>query len=54
MYGFDGGRRGNYFWGERVSNTEVEMRVKKLRKSNEASKDEVAGKIKNEVELGID
>ena len=42
-------------FGERVSNTEVEVRVKKLRKSNEASKDEVAGKIiKNEVELGID
>ena len=34
MYGFDGVRRGNYFGGEPVRRTEVEVRVGKLEKAN--------------------
>ena len=31
MYGFDGVQRGNYFRGERIRRTEVQVRVGKLR-----------------------
>ena len=41
MCGFDGVRRGNYFCGELIMKTEVEVRVGKLKNGKAAGKDEV-------------
>ena len=40
-----GVRRGNYFGGEPVRRTEVEVRVGKLKNGNDAGKDEVTGEL---------
>ena len=45
MCGFDGIRRGNYFGGEQIRRTEVEVRVGKLKKGKAADKDKVTGEI---------
>ena len=50
MCGFGGVRKGNYFGGELVERTEVEVRMKNLKKRKGASKDEVAEEV---IELEI-
>ena len=40
---FDGVRRGNYFGGDLIRRTAVEVRVGKLKNGNAAYKDEVTG-----------
>ena len=42
---FNGVRRGNYFGGEPVRRTEVEVRVGKFKNEKTAGKDEVAGEM---------
>ena len=41
MCSFDGVRRGNYFGEEPIRRTEVESRIRKLKKGKAAGKDEV-------------
>ena len=43
MCGFDTVQRGNYFRGESVKKTEVEVRERKLKNGKGAGKDEVTG-----------
>ena len=45
LCGFDGVRRGNYFGGEPIRRTEVELRVGKLKNGKVAGKDEVTGEV---------
>ena len=45
MYGFNGVRRDNYFRGELIRRTEVEVRVGKLRKGKVAGEDEATGEM---------
>ena len=45
LAGSDGARRGNYFRGEPIRRTEVEVRVGKLKNGEAASKDDVRGEI---------
>ena len=40
MFGFDGVRRGSYFIGEPIIETEVEERVQKLKNGKAVGKDE--------------
>ena len=47
MFGFDGVLRGNYFRGELVRRTEVEVRVERLRNGKAAVKDEITGEMIN-------
>ena len=43
MCGFDGVQRGNYFRGELIRRTEVEVRVEKIKSGKAACKDEIIG-----------
>ena len=43
MYGFDGIHRGNYFGGDPIGRSEVEVRVGKLKNGKAAGKDEITG-----------
>ena len=43
--GFDGVQRGNYFRGEPIRRTEVEVRVEKLMNGKAEGKDEVMGEM---------
>ena len=43
MFGFDGIRRDNYFGGEPIGRSEVELRVGKLKNGDAAGKDEITG-----------
>ena len=43
MCGFDGVRRGNYFGGEPIRRTEVEVRVGKLKNGKALGKEMVKG-----------
>ena len=43
MWGFDGVHRGNYFGGELIKTTEVEVRVGMLQNRKALGKDEVTG-----------
>ena len=55
MCGFDGVLRGNYFGGEPIRRTEVEVRVVKLKNGKAAGKDEVKGEmIKGEGDRVVD
>ena len=45
MCGFDRIRRGNYFGGEPIKKTEVEVRVREPKNGKAAGKDEVTRKI---------
>ena len=45
MCGFDGVPRGNYFRGEPIRRTEVEVRVGKLKNGKAAGKDDVTGEM---------
>ena len=45
MFGFDGIRRGNYFGGDPIGKTEVEVRVGKLKNKKAAGKDEITGEM---------
>ena len=45
MCGFDGVQRVNYFGGEPIKRTEVEVRVGKLKNGKAAGKDEVTGEM---------
>ena len=45
MYDFDGVQRGNYFGGELIRRTELEVRVGKLKNGNTAGKDKFTGEI---------
>ena len=45
MCGFDGVQRGNYFGGEPIRGTEVEVRVGKLKDGKVARKNEVTGEV---------
>ena len=45
MCGFDGIQRSNYFGGELLRGTEVEVRVGKLKNRKAVSKDEVTGEM---------
>ena len=45
MCGFDGIWRGNYFGGESIRRTEVDVRLRKLMNGKVAGKDEVIGKM---------
>ena len=45
MWGLDGIQRGNYFRGEPIRRTEVELRVGKLMNGKAAGKDEVTGEM---------
>ena len=45
IYGFGGVRRGNYFGGEPIGRTKVEVRDGKLKNGKAARKDEVTGEI---------
>ena len=45
IYGFDGVRRGNYFGGEPIGRTKVEVREGKLKNGKAAGKDEVTGEM---------
>ena len=47
MCGFDGVRRGNYFGGELIRITEVEVGVEKLKNGKAVCKDEVKGEMIN-------
>ena len=57
MCGFDGVSNCNYFGGDSVNRTKVELRMKKLRNDQAASNNEVARKVlelecsKNEVSV---
>ena len=44
MYSFDGAGRGNHFGGEPIRRNEVEIIAEKLKKGNNAGKDEITGK----------
>ena len=41
----DGIRRGNYFRGEAIGRSEVEVRVGKLKNGKAAGEDEITGKL---------
>ena len=45
MCGFEGVRRGNYFGGESIMRTKVEVRVGKLKKGKATGMDEVTGEM---------
>ena len=45
MCGFHGVQRGNYFGGEAIRRTKVEVRVGKLKNGKAAGKDEVTGEM---------
>ena len=45
MCGFDGVRRANYFGGESISRTDVEVRVRKLKNGKDAGEDEIMREI---------
>ena len=45
MYIFDGARRGNYFGGEPIRRTKVEVKVGKLKNGKAAGKGEVTGEM---------
>ena len=45
MYGFDGVQRSNYFRGEPIRRTEVEVRVESLRMERVQGKDEFTGEM---------
>ena len=45
MCGFDGIWRGNYFVGEPIRRSEVEVRVGKLRNGMAAGQDEITGEM---------
>ena len=47
---FDRIRRGNYFGGEAIGTTEVEMRVGKLKNGKAAGKDDITGEMKKDGE----
>ena len=54
MCGFDGIRRGNYFGGESIGRTEVELRMGKLKNRKAAGKDDVTGEmIKGESDMVV-
>ena len=46
MCGFDGVRRGNYFGGEQIRRTEVDVREGKLKNGKAAGRDEVKVEMK--------
>ena len=55
MCGFDGVQRGNYFRGEPMRRTRVEMKVGKLRNRKAAAKDEITVEmIKGGGDMGVD
>ena len=43
MGGFGGIQRGNHFGGEPIRNTDIEVRVEKVRNGKTAGRDEVTG-----------
>ena len=45
MCGIDGIRKGNYFGGEPIGSSEVELRVGKLKNGKTASRDEITGEM---------
>ena len=45
MCGFDGVQRGNYFRGEPIWRTEVQLRARKLKNGKAAIKDKVIGEM---------
>ena len=45
MYGFNRIQGGNYFEGEPIGRTKVEVRVGKLKNGKAAGKDEITGEI---------
>ena len=45
MCGFDGVRIGNYFGGQSIRKTEVELRVGKVKNGKTAVKDEITGEM---------
>ena len=44
MYGFGGVQRGNYFGGEPIRRTKIELRVGKIKNGKAAGNDEITGK----------
>ena len=45
MCGFDGVGRGNYFGGEPIRRTEVEVKVGKLKNGKAADRDKITGEM---------